>query len=132
MSRSKAVRALRKSVCLKLAVYLHTSTKRVDLDVLPYLKQMLSKDAELRVIVAKELSLEPEEMGFLLDKKPDSKEVKAVFLALEGEPEPKPAPAKTKAAAAPKAEPPAPKVQEPEKKPAPEPRKNSQASLFDF
>jgi len=132
MSRSKAVRALRKSVCLKLAVYLHTSTKRVDLDILPYLKQMLSKDAELRVIVAKELSLEPEEMGFLLDKKPDSKEVKAVFLALEGEPEPKPAPAKTKASAAPKAEPPAPKVQEPEKKPAAEPRKNNQASLFDF
>ena len=133
MSRSKGVRALRKSIDLKLAIYLHTSTRRADLDILPYLKQMIANDSDLRIIVTKELMLEPEELGFLLGKKPDSKEVKAVFAAIEADsvPEVKEAPAK-------KAKP---KKAEPKAEPAPveeksaeqsNDRKKNQASLFDF
>ena len=132
MSRSKSVRALRKSVDLKLAIYLHTSTKRVDLDVLPFVKQIMSNEPEMRVLITKELKLEPEELGFLLDKKPESKDVKAVFEQIEIE-IPKPEPVKKKAARASEqivkeAEEP---VKEPEK-PQAEHKKNNQASLFDF
>ncbi len=132
MSRSKSVRALRKSVDLKLAIYLHTSTKRVDLDVLPFVKQMMSNEPEMRVLITKELKLEPEELGFLLDKKPESKDVKAVFEQIESE-IPKPEPVKKKAAKA--SEPTVVQAEEPVKepeKPQAEHKKNNQASLFDF
>jgi len=132
MSRSKSIRALRKSVDLKLAVFLHTSTKRVDLDILPFIKQMLANDQEMRILVTKELKLEPEELGFLLDKKPESKDVKVVFEAIDAE-TPKPEPVKKKAAKP--SEPIAQPVEEPVKeqeKPAAEHKKNNQASLFDF
>ena len=142
MSRSKSVRALRKTVCLKLAIYLHTSTRRVDLDILPYVKQLAVNDPEVRLTLTKELLLEPEELGFILDKKPDSKDVKAVFAKLEepADAEPKPVKKKTESKKAkkepgqpaPVAEPP--KMEEPPKKeePVQEKRKNNQASLFDF
>ena len=132
MSRSKSVRALRKSVDLKIAMYLHTSTKRVDLDVLPYVKQLLANDPELRIKITEDLRLEPEELGFLLDKKPDSKDVKAVFAAIEEKEAKVQAPVKK---ATKKKEEPAPvqaePVKGPESKPA-ETKKKNQASLFDF
>jgi len=131
MSRSKTVRAMRKSVDYKLAVYLHTSTKRVDLDILPYVKQLLANDPSMRVIITKELQLEPEELAFLLDKKPDSKDVKAVFAEIEQE-SARPEPPKKKAK---EPEPVKATVVETKKEPEPpasERKKNNQASLFDF
>ena len=135
MSRSKTVRATRKSVDLKLAVYLHTSTRRVDLDVLPYVKRIVSSDPDMRIKLTKELQLEPDELGFLLDKKPDSKEVKAVFSQLEEESKYRPAPvAKAKEAVAEPEVQPLPKKEEgtPDVKPVQDRKKNNQASLFDF
>ena len=128
MSRSKSVRAIRKSVDLKLAIFLHTSTRRVDLDVLPYVKHLLANDPDLRIQITKALDLEPEELGFLLDKKPDSKEVKAVYSAIESEPVPVPRKAEKPA------EPPAPPVKKEVKEVSPtaEERKKGQATLFEF
>lgn len=136
MSRSKTVRALRKSVVLKLAVYLHTSSKRVDLDILQYVKYLAINDEDLRLKITKELELEPEELGFLIDKKPDSKDVKAVFLKLEA-PEAEEAPVKKAKAAPKKTKEVAPLVPEPEPvkekaKPVEESKPKNQASLFDF
>ena len=131
MSRSKTVRAMRKSVNYKLAVYLHTSTKRVDLDILPYVKQLLANDPSMRVIITKELQLEPEELAFLLDKKPDSKDVKTVFAEIEQE-SARPEPSKKKVK---EPEPAKATVVETKKEPEPpasERKKNNQASLFDF
>jgi replication factor C large subunit len=125
----------------------------VDLDVLPFVKQLAASDPEIRVAMVKQLGLEPEELGFILDKKPDSKDVKAVFAAIEKESEPEPPPKKTRAKASKTApEPPSGKAdpavadpvpetpkeapeetpKEAPKKPAAEKRKNNQASLFDF
>ena len=129
MSRSKSVRALRKSVDLKLAIFLHTSTRRVDLDVLPYVKHLVANDPDLRVQITKALDLEPEELGFLLDKKPDSKEVKAVYSAIESEPVP--APRKANKPAEPAPAPPV-KKEVKEVSPAAEERKKGQATLFEF
>ena len=86
MSRSKSVRALKGSTVMKLAVYLHTSTRRVSMDILHPLKTMMSNDRELCVAITRGAELEPEELGFLLDKKPDSKDVKAIFSELETKP----------------------------------------------
>ncbi len=76
MSRTKSVRATKASLCRKLADYLHTSTRRVSVDVIPPLKSMLTCDPELRVALVKNAGLESEELAFLLNKKIDSKEVK--------------------------------------------------------
>ncbi|AMK13846.1 replication factor C large subunit [methanogenic archaeon mixed culture ISO4-G1] len=129
MSRSKSVRAIRKSVDLKLAIFLHTSTRRVDLDVLPYVKHLVANDPDLRVQITKALDLEPEELGFLLDKKPDSKEVKAVYSAIESEPVPTPRTANKPAEPAPA---PSVKKEAKEAPPAAEERKKGQATLFEF
>ncbi|MDR1954783.1 MAG: DNA polymerase III subunit delta, partial [Candidatus Methanoplasma sp.] len=79
MSRSRSVRALRSSACYKIACALHTSTKRVELDVLGPLKEIALNDPEIRVMMVKEFGLEQEELGLLLDSKIDSKIVKDAF-----------------------------------------------------
>ncbi|MCL2143710.1 MAG: replication factor C large subunit [Methanomassiliicoccaceae archaeon] len=76
MSRSKAVRTLKRGVCSKLSSLLHTSTGRISSDVIPMLKMMLRNDPELAAAVAADASLETEEIAFLLDAKVDSKAVK--------------------------------------------------------
>jgi len=134
MSRSKATRSLRKSICLKAAVYLHTSTKRIDLDVLPYLKHLVQNDPEMRIILTKEMDLEPEELGFLLDKKPDSKDVKTVYATIEEQSASRIV-KKTESIKETDTEPvkkvDKTPVEKPEAKPPVEKKKN-QASLFDF
>ncbi len=84
MSRSKSVRALKSSLCYKLACFLHTSTKRVEHDILPALKVLAKEDLGIRVMLIRDVDLEPEELGFLLEAKIDSKIVKeAIQLAAE-------------------------------------------------
>lgn len=87
MSRSKSVRVLRASVVMKIAVFLHTSTRRAESDVLPFLKEMLKNDPPLRESVARDMELEPEELAFLIGSKPDSKEIKKIYEAIESEAE---------------------------------------------
>ncbi|MDR0309914.1 MAG: replication factor C large subunit [Candidatus Methanoplasma sp.] len=79
MSRSRSVRELRSSLCLKLSRYLHTSTKRVEADILGPLKEIALNDPGIRAALVKEAFLEPEELGLLLDMKIDSKMVKEAF-----------------------------------------------------
>ena len=76
MSRTKSIRALKSSLCLKIACAMHTSTKRVSADVLGPLRELAKNDENIRVMLVKEAGLEPEELGFLLDAKIDSKIVK--------------------------------------------------------
>ena len=80
MSRSKAIRGIRDSVCLKLACFLHTSTKRVEFDILTPLREMALNDVEIRIMLVREVMFEPEELGFLLNSKIDSDIVKDAFL----------------------------------------------------
>lgn len=82
LSRSKSVRNIKSGVCLKLAEYMHTSTNRISLDVLPSLKIILSNDSELRMKMVSDMKMEPDELAFLLNDKIDSKIVKDVFASL--------------------------------------------------
>ena len=79
MSRSKSMRTVKSSLCYKIACYLHTSTKRVGTDILGPLKEIAANDPEIRVMLVKNVGLEPEELGFLIDSKIDSKIVKETF-----------------------------------------------------
>ena len=80
LSRSKAVRALRGSVCFKLACFLHTSTKRIEFEVLNPLKEMANNDAGIRMMLVRDVHFEPEELGFILNAKIDSDIVKEAFI----------------------------------------------------
>jgi len=88
MSRSRSVRELKSSLCYKVACHLHTSTKRVSMDVLGPLKVMALNDPRIRSMLVREVFLEPEELGFLLDSKIDSKIVKDAFQAVPDVPAP--------------------------------------------
>jgi len=80
MSRSKSMRTLKASLFRKLAVYLHTSTKRVETDIISPLREMARNDPGIRVALVKNAGLEPEELGYLIDAKIDSKIVKETML----------------------------------------------------
>ena len=122
MSRSKGVRAMKSSVCQKLADYTHTSTKRVAGDVLPSLKLMLMRDPELRVTMIRDVELDAEELAFLMNTKMDDKAVKEAVAAAN------PETAKPVKKAEPK---PVVKNEEsPAEKPAAKPK--GQKSLFEF
>ena len=103
MSRSKGVRATKDSVCMKLAVMMHTSTKRISQDVLPALKEMLRNDAEFRIWLVNNADLEAEELAFILNEKIDSKIVKD---AIKGNAGPVVVPDVVEKKATPKPEPP--------------------------
>jgi replication factor C large subunit len=79
MSRSRSMRGLKSSLCYKVACSLHTSTKRVGMDVLAPLKEIAANDPGIRIMLVRDMGLEPEELGFLLDQKIDSKIVKDAF-----------------------------------------------------
>ena len=83
MSRSKKVRAVRDSISLKLAEHLHTTSRRVQNDVIPYVRNMVANDAELRLHLADELDLDADELAMLMAKKADSAAVKSVFKEVE-------------------------------------------------
>ena len=76
LSRSKDIRQTKDVVCQKLADHLHTSTKRVALDVLPPLRLMLEKDPKLRAMLVRDADLDADDLAFLLNSKVDSAEVK--------------------------------------------------------
>ena len=138
MSRSKSARGLRKSLCMKLGYLTHTSVSRIQNDCYDHYRAMAIADADFRVMLVRDAGLEPEELGFLIDKRMDSAAVKQAFEAAF----PEKTPGK-KGPEAPEEEPAAEPVTEktpeaeaaPEKTevPAePEPPKKTQMSLFDF
>ena len=136
MSRSKSMRALKSSLCYKVACHLHTSTKRVEMDILGPLKEMARNDRGVRVMAVRDMGLEPEELGFLIDAKIDSKVVKETLQAASQRDAP--AGDRTETAApeavekAPEAKVP-PACPERSEKPAPgSSGKKPQSNLFDF
>lgn len=83
MSRSKKVRMLRGSIALKLAGHLHTTTRRVQNDIVPYVRTLMANDAEFRVSLTDSLDLDADELGLLMQKKADSKAVTSVIKDVE-------------------------------------------------
>jgi replication factor C large subunit len=82
MSRSKGFRGIRDDFGAKLAKFTHTSGKRALQDILPYFKSMYAQDPEFRIAMTRRLNLTEEDVGFLLEAKPDTHQVKHVFDAM--------------------------------------------------
>jgi replication factor C large subunit len=82
MSSSKGYRETRKSFAGKLGNYTHTSVNAALQEALPYFRTLYMQDREFRLTMTKKLNLDEEEVGFLLDEKPDSHPVRHVFDAL--------------------------------------------------
>lgn len=123
MSRSRAARGVRKSLALKIGGVTHTSESAFYNEVLPYLSVTAQRDAGMRAALVRDYGLEPEELGFLIGKRMDSREVRRAF----------------EEALPPAAgERPARAEEAPEPPPAPEPGKEEggppggQRNLFDF
>ena len=79
LSRAKGPRAVRDSVSSKLAEHLHTSKKCVTESTLPFLQQIVRRDTELLVKLARELELDEGDVGFLLGVESDSSDVQKVL-----------------------------------------------------
>jgi replication factor C large subunit len=82
MSRSRGTRETRASFAAKLGKVTHASNRMVLQDILPQFKILYTQDREFRLVMTKRLNLTEEEVGFLLDAKPDTHQVKHVFDAL--------------------------------------------------
>ncbi len=149
MSRSKATRAQRKALSMKLGTLVHTSGNTVLSESFGFFKFLATDSEEFRVFLIREAGLEEAELAFLLGCKVDDKRIKSAFkLAYP------PAPKTEKKTVKPKRAEPAefrmperkeePPKQEPvkeepkpvpeEKVPEPEPKPAApkQRSLFDF
>ncbi len=83
ISSAKKAGAVRDSLCLKLAEYTHTTTKRARNDILPYLREIMTNDPAMRLPLTEAMGLDPEELAFLIQKKADSKAVTSVYDELE-------------------------------------------------
>jgi replication factor C large subunit len=82
MSRSRGTRETRAGFAAKLGKLTHASNRMVLQDILPHFKILYTQDREFRLFMTKRLNLTEEEVGFLLDVKSDTHQVKHVFDAL--------------------------------------------------
>jgi replication factor C large subunit len=78
LSRAKGARATRDAVSKKLAPHFHTSAKRIRESVLPLLCVLVRNDRELLLNLSLETELDASDVGYLLGKDPDSKDVEDV------------------------------------------------------
>jgi replication factor C large subunit len=83
MSRSRGTRETRAGFAAKLGKFTHASNRMVLQDILPHFKILYTQDREFRLFMTKRLNLTEEEVGFLLDVKSDTHQVKHVFDALK-------------------------------------------------
>lgn len=83
MSRGKGGRAVRTSLETKAAIAMHTTPSRAGRDAIPFMAEALLADPSSRGPMAADLALDADEMGYLLGKKPESKDVKAALAEAE-------------------------------------------------
>ena len=83
LSRSKSLRATRRSVGLKIGAVCHMSSAQAISDVLPYFQQVYVGDREFRLEATIMLGLDEEDIAFLLDESVDSNAVKHLMLEVD-------------------------------------------------
>lgn len=125
MSRSKGVRSTKASICYKLAVLNHTSSRRAEYDILPAVTEIAKNSPAFRAGLVSSAGLEPEELGYLIGAKMDSPAVKAAF------PDAKPKAPVAERVSSPEPEP-AVIAEAPQVKQAEAPAEKKQRNLFDF
>ncbi len=76
MSRTKSMRSVQNSVLQKIGHLCHTSRTVVREDILFLFRYLFKNDRDFAVSMLMKLYLEDEEIGYLLDEKPDSAKVR--------------------------------------------------------
>lgn len=79
MSDTKGKRGMKRKIGKKIADENHTTTDRVNSEILPYFKLMFKEDKVFRSKMINKLELERDETAFLLDVKTDAQKVKELF-----------------------------------------------------
>lgn len=79
MTSSKGKRARRKKLSMKIAEEIHTTTDRVQSDVMPYFKELFKRDSAFRAKMIEELELKPSEAAFILEEDVNSKVVQRLY-----------------------------------------------------
>ena len=79
MSNSKGKRSMRRTLSIKIAEGVHTTSNRSRLDVLPYFKNLFKNDIEFRKKMVNKFDFKPAETAFLMDTKSTSKTVKDLY-----------------------------------------------------
>ncbi len=82
MSRSKGMRDARDGFAARLGKHTHSSGRMALQELLPYFRLLYVNDREFQLTMTKKLNLTEEQVGFLLEAKPDSHQVKHVFDAI--------------------------------------------------
>ncbi|MBU2565333.1 MAG: replication factor C large subunit [Candidatus Thermoplasmatota archaeon] len=76
MSRTKGMRAVQNSVLQKIGHLCHTSRTVVREDILFLFKYLFKNDRDFAITMLMKLNFEDEEIGYILDEKPDSAKVR--------------------------------------------------------
>ncbi|MBU2477203.1 replication factor C large subunit [Candidatus Micrarchaeota archaeon] len=79
LSKSKGTRETKKSIASKLTKELHSSSKEIFSDDMPFLKQVFAKDKDFAVSFSARFDLNEKEIALLLETKPETKKVKLLF-----------------------------------------------------
>jgi replication factor C large subunit len=79
LSKSFSQRELKKAIALKLKRGIHSSSKEILSEDIPFIKQVFSKNREFAVSFASFFDLDENEIAFFLDSKPETKKVLSIF-----------------------------------------------------
>lgn len=82
LGASKGIRALKKELALKIGKATHSGSRQVIGEDMPFLLEVF-KNKEKAIALSASLGLSEEEIAFLLETKPETKKVKAVFEAAQ-------------------------------------------------
>lgn len=83
MSRTRARRQTKQSLCRKIGAVTHASWRRTALDVLPSFQEVFRSNEEFRHAMASAIRFDEKELAYLLDADEDSKEVRALATVRE-------------------------------------------------
>lgn len=86
MSRTRARRQTKQSLCRKIGAGVHASWRRTALDVLPSFTEVFRSDSEFRRAMAASFRFDEKELAYLLDVDEDAKAVRELLANLEEPP----------------------------------------------
>lgn len=79
MSRSKYIRSIKKSIIKKLSLSLHTSTRCVVNNILPYIKIMATNSHNFLLGIIKDIKFNAEELKFIIGNEYTSEDIDNIF-----------------------------------------------------
>jgi replication factor C large subunit len=86
MGRSKGIRAVRKSLGLKIARHMHTTSERALQDILPYFRVLFNRDEKFMYSMIHQMKLDEKEVEYLIGDSAKAKYVVKEAMKVERKP----------------------------------------------